>query len=128
MRIIFSVMILLVASSAFGQSQQKISNTAQIEFKKSDTNLNVIYQKILARYKGDRIFVDNLKSAQRQWIKYRDAQVKVKYPTYGEGDGTIVPMCQYYYLQGLTQSRIVELETWLNGADEGDVCAGSIKY
>lgn len=68
-----------------------------------------------------------MKEAQRQWIKFRDAQVKMKYPAYQDADESILPMCRNYYLKELTDNRMQELRLWIDGVEEGDLCSGSIR-
>jgi hypothetical protein len=88
---------------------------------------NQVYQTLLQDYKSDTGFIKNMKEAQRQWIKFRDAQVKMKYPLYPNANQSVLPMCKYYYLEELTSNRVKELMKWVDGIDEGDVCSGSIK-
>jgi uncharacterized protein YecT (DUF1311 family) len=113
--------------SLFGQTQDDMNIKANSEFEKTDKELNQIYQKLLQDYKTDTVFIKSMKDAQRQWIKFRDAQVKMKYPPYKEARESVLPMCQVYYLKELTDDRIKELKQWIDGVEEGDVCSGSIK-
>jgi uncharacterized protein YecT (DUF1311 family) len=111
----------------FGQTQNDLNIKAKLEFEKVDKNLNQLYKKILQDYKSDTIFIKSMKEAQRQWVKYRDAQEKMKYPAYKGAIESVLPMCRNYYLTELTNSRIKELKQWIDGVEEGDVCSGSIK-
>ena len=113
--------------SLFGQTQADLNNKAKSEYEKTDKELNQVYQKILQDYKSDTVFVKSMKEAQRQWVKFRDAQVKMKYPPYKDADESVLPMCRNYYLKELTTNRIKELKQWIDGVEEGDVCSGSIK-
>ena len=113
--------------SLFGQTQADLNNKAKSEYEKTDKELNQVYQKILQDYKSDTVFVKSMKEAQRQWVKFRDAQVKMKYPPYKDADESVLPMCRNYYLKELTTNRIKELKLWIDGVEEGDVCSGSIK-
>ena len=98
------------------------------EFKAADKELNAIYQQILEDYADDDVFLANLKEAQRCWINFRDAQLKMKYPDREPGYyGSIQPVCEANYLAELTQERTKALQVWLDGAVEGDTCAGSVK-
>jgi len=111
----------------FGQTQVELNNLAKSEFDKTDNELNQVYQKLLQDYKSDSVFIKSMKEAQRQWIKFRDAQVKMKYPQYKDADESVLPMCRNYYLKELTTNRIKEIRQWIDGVEEGDVCSGSIK-
>jgi uncharacterized protein YecT (DUF1311 family) len=87
-----------------------------------------VYQAILKAYKSDASFIKNLRTSQRIWITFRDAEVKVKYPDRADGYyGTIHPLCVSLYLEELTVDRISTLTQWVKGTEEGDVCSGSIK-
>ena len=111
----------------FGQNQSELNNKAKAEYQMVDEELNRVYQKILQDCRNDTIFIKSMKEAQRQWIKFRDAQVKMKYPSYPDSDESVLPMCRNYYLKELTTNRIKELNQWIDGVEEGDVCSGSIK-
>lgn len=124
--ILLSFFIVLFVN-LYGQSQAEMNNQAIMEYEKVDKNLNQVYQKLLQDYKNDTIFIKSMKEAQRQWVKFRDAQVKMKYPPYKDVGESVLPMCRNYYLKELTTNRINELKQWLDGVEEGDVCAGSIK-
>ena len=100
-------------------------NNAKHEFEKMDKEHNQIYQNILYKFKRDTIFIHNMKEAQRQWIKYRDAQVKMKFPLYPDAKENDLTMCRYYYLKELTQTRIKELQPWLDEVDGENMCSGS---
>jgi len=118
-------LLLLFLSVAFGQTQMEMDKQAGVEFEKVDAELNQIYKEIIHDYSGDTVFIKNLKEAESLWIKFRDAQVEMKYPSNLEG--SILPMCRYYYLEELTSDRIKQLKPWVDGAEEGDGCSGSIK-
>jgi uncharacterized protein YecT (DUF1311 family) len=95
-----------------------------------DGQLNKIYNQILKEYKNDTIFLNKLKTAQKAWIKFRDAQLEARFPSNTQSDkneiyGSVYPMCACIELSKLTEDRIKQLQVWLNGVVEGDVCAGS---
>ncbi|WP_420798034.1 lysozyme inhibitor LprI family protein [Pasteurella atlantica] len=39
-----------------------------------------MYQAILSEYKADSLFIEKLKKSQRLWVKFRDAELEMKYP------------------------------------------------
>jgi len=41
--------------------------------------------------------------------------------------GSVLPMCEAMYLAELTQDRIKALNVWIEGVEEGNVCAGTVK-
>ena len=129
---ILSIIALIVIGApwneASAQTQGEMNQDAASEFKAVDEELNTIYQKILEDYADDEAFVENLKEAQRCWITFRDAQLKMKYPDREPGYyGSIQPVCEMSYLTELTQDRIKTLNVWIEGVEEGDGCAGTVK-
>jgi len=115
-------------TEANAQTQGEMNQDAASEFKAADNELNAIYQQILEDYADDEAFIANLKEAQRCWIAFRDAQMKMKYPDREPGYyGSIQPMCEAMYLAELTQDRIKALKVWVEGVEEGDMCAGTVK-
>ena len=115
-------------TEAGAQTQGEMNQDAAGEFKAADDKLNAIYQQILEDYADDETFIANLKEAQRCWITFRDAQLKMKYPDREPGYyGSIQPMCEAMYLTELTQERIKTLNLWIDGVAEGDACAGTVR-
>jgi len=115
-------------TEASAQTQMEMNQDAAGEFKAADTELNAIYQQILEDYADDDVFLANLKEAQRCWIDFRDAQLKMKYPDREPGYyGSIQPVCEMTYLTELTQDRIKTLNVWIEGVEEGNLCGGTVK-
>jgi uncharacterized protein YecT (DUF1311 family) len=128
MRIQLIIILCFSYLSIFSQSQLEINEKANEAFKKADKELNEIYNTILTDYNADKLFITNLKNSQRVWITFRDAELKVKYPETENGYyGSVYPMCVSMYLEQLTLDRIKTLKVWIDGIEEGDVCAGSVK-
>ena len=126
-KIILGSMFCVLFINLLGQTQLEMKTKAKSEYEKADKDLNQVYQRLMQEYKNDTVFIKSTKEAQRQWVKFRDAQVKMKYPPYPDARESILPMCRNYYLKELTNNRIKEIMQWLDGIEEGDVCSGSIK-
>ena len=95
---------------------------------KTEKEINSVYQKILKQYSSDFGFIKNLKTSQKLWIQFRDAEMKMKFPDRPTGYyGSIQPMCWFNYMADLTKDRIKTLDTWVTGTVEGDACSGSVK-
>ncbi len=123
MRQILTLLTFFICLTGFSQTQTEINRNADDAYRKSDKELNSIYQKILTDRKSDTVFIQNLKSSQRIWLKFRDAELKVKYPERGPGYyGSILPMCISIFLEQLTEERVTTLKTYLEIPKEGDVC------
>ena len=98
-------------------------------YTKADAELNTTYQQVLRDYKADALFLGKIRSAQRVWITYRDAQLAALYPAADSQReyGSVYPACRCAALAEVTRKRTEELQRWTGGAAEGDICAGSIK-
>ena len=111
-----------------GQTQGDLNDQTTTGFQEADEELNSVYRQILEDYAEDDVFIASLKEAQRCWIAFRDAQLKMKFPDREPGYyGSVLPMCEAAYLAELTQDRIKALKVWVDGVVEGDVCAGTVK-
>ena len=110
-------------------SQTNINNDANQIYKDSDTELNELYKEILKEYSTDTIFIQAFRTSQLNWIKFRDSELKMKYPDRGSSGqyGSIHPLCISNYLAELTESRTERLKVWITGIEEGDVCSGTVK-
>lgn len=128
MKKILILSLLAVNFSLFAQSQSELNDTALADYKKADLELNIVYKKIISEYKSDTAFIANLKKAQKIWITFRDVEMLAKYPERERGYyGSIFPVCWNNYLTELTIERTTKLKIWLNKADEGNICAGSVQ-
>lgn len=110
-------------------TQLESNECAAKEYSAADAELNRVYKAILEKYKKDPLFIDKLRATQRAWLAYRDAEIDAKYPHAAEGSyyGSIFPMCDSLYKAQLTQERVEKLREWLDGAEEGDACSGSVE-
>ena len=127
-KIILSIFFSLIINLSFAQTQADLNQEAQKKYKKTEAEINYVYQQILKEYSSDVVFIKNLRTAQRLWIQFRDAEMKAKFPEKSTGYyGSVQPSCWSAYLTELTEERIAKLKIWLTGIEEGDVCAGSVK-
>ena len=105
-----------------------MNNEAAEEYKKADAELNEVYQQIIEKYGDDPTFLDALRTSQRNWITFRDSELKMKYPNSEPGwYRSTHPLCVSYYMAELTNERTLKLNTWLTGLEEGDICSGSLQ-
>ena len=130
----FKNIILLILFNLFlihtihSQTMRQLEAQAVNEYREIDEELNIAYKKILLMYDDDYEFIEALRSSQRNWIKFRDSEVKMKYPKEDRlYYGSSYRMCVNYYLAELTSKRIKTLNQWIDGTEEGDVCSGSIR-
>jgi uncharacterized protein YecT (DUF1311 family) len=137
------IAILLFSTSTFAQentaihcnpdgNQVELDACSADDFAAAQRELNDVYGSILVQYKDDPLFLKKLKIAQALWVKLRDAEVEARFPvTDGENPGIVwgssYPMIVTYYRAELTRQRIQHLRIWLDGAEEGDLSAGSVR-
>lgn len=125
---ISTLICILTFSISFGQTQTDMNQDEFATYKNAEKEINTVYQKILKEYSSDTEFIKNLKTAQRLWIQFRDAEIKAKYPNRTQGYyGSVYPMCVSIYMTQLTNDRVKALRVWLTGIEEGDACSGSVK-
>ncbi|HXU35575.1 MAG TPA: lysozyme inhibitor LprI family protein [Blastocatellia bacterium] len=124
-----SVALFLVVCNAPAQTQAEMNDAACAKYKKADAEMNAVYQQVLNKYKSETAFVAKFKTAQRAWIAFRDAHLESLYPDPNkmQAYGSVNPVCRCGVLTELTAERTKQLKQWLNGAEEGDVCSGSVK-
>lgn len=113
-----------MACDSPNQSQAGLNQCANNGAKSADAELNRVYAKVLAANATDKAFLEKFKAAQRAWVVFRDAQIAARYPS-PEDYGSVLPMCQSGEYEQLTRDRIKQLNAWVAGTEEGDVCAGS---
>jgi len=107
----------------------ELTEKACADYKKADAEMNSIYRKVLAENQKDRVFVQKMRAAQRAWITFRDAHLESLFPAIDKraAYGSVQPMCHCMELEKITAERAKVLKQWLDGIEEGDVCAGSVK-
>lgn len=129
-QLIMTVVFAAVAITSFAQTQTDMNQTASEKYSIADKELNRVYKQILVDYKDDANFIEKLKISQRLWIKFRDAELEMKYP---EPDkrvyyGSMYSMCASAYLSQMTKQRTETLKKWLKPIEEGEGCSGSVMY
>ena len=126
-RIFIFLLFSLTTGICSGQTQNDMNQEAKVYYQKFEKEINSVYQAILKKYSSDIAYIKNLKTAQRLWIQFRDAEMKMQFPDRPEGHyGSVQLMCRYNYMTELTKERIKTLNIWLTGIEEGDVCSGSV--
>ncbi|MGN6772513.1 MAG: lysozyme inhibitor LprI family protein [Rhizobiaceae bacterium] len=122
--ILTAAMVLAMPTLAFAkdkcadaQDQATMNQCADASFKQSDKKLNDLYKQVQGRLKDDADTKKLFVQAQRDWIKFRDAECS--FQTAGAAGGSVMPMLVSMCVDGLTKSRIKDLQGYLN-CQEGD--------
>ncbi|OLO05309.1 lysozyme inhibitor LprI family protein [Salinicola socius] len=97
-------------------TQQEMNTCAGEGYQAADKELNTTYGEIMGRLDSDS--KNRLKTAQRTWIKFRDAECEfVSGPTSG---GSANSMVKAGCLENLTQQRTETLKSY-SQCEEGDL-------
>jgi len=89
----------------------------------ADAALNEVYRQVRSTYAADTTFLEAMQTAQRAWLKFRDAQVAFAVAANGKADST----CAERETEAVTRARTNELRQWLIPHEEGDACMGSFR-
>ena len=96
-------------------------SSSQSGYQQIDNNLNGTYKKVVKMYPHN--FIDVLRKAELKWIKFRDADADA-FSEIGSPDDKDGLRLQR--MVELEKQRLKELKEWIDGTEEGDMCAGSI--
>jgi uncharacterized protein YecT (DUF1311 family) len=115
-----SAVAALAISSAAAQSQMELNAQAAADLRKSDEQLNAVYNKLRAKISdaGKK----NLQVAQQSWLHFRDQECE--FETMGTVGGSIHSMIVAICLARLTDQRVKDLEAQLNGQEGNLSCGG----
>jgi uncharacterized protein YecT (DUF1311 family) len=111
----------LTTRAAEPQTQLDLNTAAGQSFLAADKELNERWKQVLAANAADPKFIARLKTAQKAWLAFRDAQVAA---LYGDDFFSARPMCEAGVKEQLTRERSAYLKSLLEVV-EGDVCAAT---
>ena len=117
--VIASALAAAAVGSAAAQSQMELNAQAGADLRKSDEQLNAVYNKLRAKISdaGKK----SLQTAQQSWLRFRDQECE--FETMGTVGGSIHSMIVAICLTRLTDQRIKDLEAQLN-CKEGNLSCG----
>lgn len=101
---------------------------AQLDLAEAKKEMADAYGEVLKRYAADTAFIAKLKASQAAWSAYFDAEMAALYPDPRgvAAYGSTYSSCNAGAAAYLIDRRTQELRRWLDGAEVGDVCAGSV--
>jgi uncharacterized protein YecT (DUF1311 family) len=99
---------------AFAQTQAEMTDEAVAAFKKADAKLNAVYKKFRATL--DEEGQAKLKTAQKAWLVYRDAEAALEADA--NRGGSIAPMVYAMSQSSTTQARTKDLQGLLDASKE----------
>jgi len=114
-RLMFSLIFCFVLNFSFGQPQSIINKIAYTNFQKVDSQLNIIYQKVLKINSSDTVLYKKLIISESIWEEFRDAEMDVKFAHRMEPGyyGSMYRELWFTYKRELTEERIKQLKVWL---------------
>lgn len=126
--ILFLVLLPFIIAGA--QTQLELNAEAHHELKLSEQTMDSVFTAVVEKYDDSPDFIVRLKKAQKAWISYRDAHLESMYPGKNKraNYGSVYPLCASTFLVQLNNQRTEQLKKWLDGIEEGDVCAGSVRF
>lgn len=107
---------LLAVSPVLAQTQAEMNAKAAADFQRADARLNAVYAKLRAAL--DEEGRDRLKTAQRAWVAFRDAEAALAADTEARG-GSMAPLVYATAQEELTTARIGQLRKMLATAEAG---------
>jgi len=114
-----SAVAVLAISSAAAQSQMELNAQAAVDLRKSDEQLNAVYNKLRAKISDAG--KNKLQVAQQSWLHFRDQECE--FETMGTVGGSIRSMIVAICLARLTDQRVKDLDAQLN-CQEGNLSCG----
>lgn len=124
MRYIFATAIIFtsLSTSVFAkdkcedpEDQATLNECADASFRVADKKLNDFYRAIEGRLKDYPDMTKKFVQAQREWIKFRDAECQFQISS----GGTVAPMNAAICANILTDDRIKDFDNYLH-CEEGD--------
>jgi len=112
--------MVVAAGGAVAQSQMELNAQAGNDLRKSDQQLNTVYNKLRAKISDAG--KAKLQTAQQSWLRFRDQECE--FETSGTVGGSIHGMMVAICQTRLTDQRVKDLERLLNCQDGDLSCAG----
>ena len=101
-------------------TQQEMNKCAYDDFQVADKELNKVYNELREAKKEDKLFLKNLKKAQKAWITFRDLDLDARF-TCKSGNlalcfGSMYNLSFYSSKAELTKQRVKTLKELLDEA------------
>jgi uncharacterized protein YecT (DUF1311 family) len=100
-----------------GGTMLEMAACARDDFNAADAELNRAYQRLLKAGAKERTFIANLRSAQKAWIQFRDAELKSKFACEDQDHrhcwGSMISLDWPAYKTKLTRERTQQLDKLL---------------
>lgn len=98
-------------------TQMQMNQCAYENFQKSDKALNRVYKALRTKKENDKAYLKNLKTSQRLWIKFRDAELDLIFTCVSENMrlcfGSMYPLLFNGEKEAMTRQRVKVLNSYL---------------
>ena len=105
-------------------TQVEMNACAVDELAEADRQLNEVYRAVLKKEAGNAEFVQKLRTAQRAWVAFRDAELDAMYacaePNASACWGSLLPVRYTSYKAKLTCERTERLRQFLTNGPPAD--------
>ena len=94
-------------------NQAELNACANESFARADKELNRVYQALLQKEVKNKTFINKLRTAQKAWIVFRDAELEAMFACDDEPNicwGSMYPMSFLYAKEELTLQRTKKLQ------------------
>jgi uncharacterized protein YecT (DUF1311 family) len=114
-------------------SQAEMNEEEGSNYKRAWNRMNTVLDSIHILYNKKDVFLEekqkisffkSLEISQKSWLAYYESLVELKYPK-DELGGSASMMCETDYRTTLINQRIRDLNPWLMGTPQGEVCGGT---
>ena len=109
-------------------TQQAMNRCEGVNLAAVNAELSRVMEHIKTQYQGSPEFLQQLALSQEAWQASLQANLAMKFPLQDKqyNYGSVYPMCASGFEARLIAQRIAFLKAWLSGAEEGEVCSGSV--
>ncbi len=96
-------------------NQAELSQCAADDYTASDKKLNDTWKSLIDKFKDDKTTTAKLKTAQKAWIVFRDAEVEAQFACEGGNCwGSMEGMLRNEVLKELTDTRTARLQKYID--------------
>lgn len=100
-------------------NQMEMNQCAYDDYEKADKALNNAYKELVKLKKGNKVYITKLKTSQRLWIKFRDAELETIFAC-EDGDmrmcwGSMYNLIYHVEMKELTDKRTATLKGYIKG-------------
>ena len=116
------------ACLAAAQTQFAMNKCEGVNLQQINAELARVLAAIKSNYHAKPEFLAKLAASQQAWQTSLQADLAMKFPLENKPlqYGSVYPMCSSSFQAQLTLQRIALLKQWIQGAEEGEVCSGSV--